>query len=305
MGFLYFSNFNIRLVEKTGDEDFFSVKGKCLQDLMSDTRLFSKDPVCILADPFLFEHNGCLYLFYEHQRKRYGKGELRMRKTSDLVHWSDEVIVLQESFHLSFPNVFRDGAEVYMIPETGADGSIRLYKADDDSLERWSEYRTIIKDGRKWADSDIFFKDGMYYLFSSIYSRKSPQARLFVSESLDGDFVEHPCSPFSSDASNARNAGRLFLHDGKLYRPVQDNTKGYGKQLSIMEIVELGPSSYRERLCREHILDLSDPFYKRGGHQFCPIVFEGRSIVATDGKQRNYNIRENLNGYCHHLCKRG
>jgi len=305
MGFLYFSNFNIRVLEKNSEEDFFSTKGKCLKTLMSDSRLFSKDPVCILADPFLFERNGVLYLFYEYQKKRYGRGELRMRKTVDLKHWSDEVVVLRENFHLSFPNVFEDGGEVYMIPETGADGSIRLYKALDDSLEKWTLFRTMINDGRTWADSDIFIKDGKYYLFSSIYSRKAPQAHIFVADSLNGSFVEHPCSPFSSDLSNARNAGRIFCYEGKLFRPVQDNTNGYGKQVSIMAIDELSPETYRESLWREHILDKTDAFYKRGGHQFCPIVYKGRLIVATDGKQRNYNIRENLNGYCHHLCKRG
>ena len=361
MGFLYFSSFNIKLIEKSENleaivkreaigkrekieaigesetieenEDFFSTRGKCVKKLMADTGLFKKDPVCILADPFLFKKNvdnntvnsaensaenstensaennaaECeeLFLFYEYQCKRYGRGELRMRKTSDLEHWSEEMTVLKEDFHLSFPNVFEDNGEYYMIPETGADGSIRLYKATDSSLTSFTPYRTIIKDGRKWADSDIVRKDGKYYLFTSIYSRKAPEARLFVADSLDGEFKEHPCSPFSTNPANARNAGRIFEHDGRLFRPVQDNTKGYGKQLSIMEITALSPDKYSETLHREHILDANDKFYKRGGHQFCPITFAGRTIIATDGKQRNYNIRENINGYCHHLRKRG
>lgn len=347
MGFLYFSSFNIKLIEKITkrekidtienreerdkretiekSEEFFSTRGKCIKRLMADTGLFKKDPVCILADPFLFkktvdnstvksadksaEKNAAereeLFMFYEYQCKRYGKGELRMRKTSDLENWSDECTVLKEDFHLSFPNVFEDNGEYFMIPETGADGSIRLYKATDGSLTNFTPYRTIIKDGRKWADSDIVKKDGKYYLFSSIYSRKAPEARLFVADSLDGEFTEHPCSPFSTSPANARNAGRIFEHEGKLFRPVQDNTKGYGKQLSIMEITALSPDKYSETLHREHILDAEDKFYKRGGHQFCPITFAGRTIIATDGKQRNYNIRENINGYCHHLRKRG
>jgi len=305
MGFLYFSNFNVNLVEKTGDEDFFSTRGKSVYKMMSDTGLLTKDPVCVLADPFLFEKDGILYLFYECQVKRYGHGDLRMRKTTDLKHWSDEVCVLKEDFHLSFPNVFEDNGEVYMIPETGADGSIRLYKAVDDSLEKWVPFRYIIKDGHCWADSSIVIKDGRYYLFSNIHSRKTPEAHIFVSDSLDGEFVEHPCSPYSKSASDARNAGRLFVHEGKLYRPVQDCSKGYGKQLSIMEVKELGPDSYKEECFREHILDKSNAFYKRGGHHFCPITYKGRILVATDGKQRNYNIRENLNGYCHHIRKRG
>ena len=381
MGFLYFSSFNINLIEKgenleerekseaierekgenleervkreaieDGEErlkrvkieaseerverdEFFSTGGRCVYRLMADTGLFKRDPVCILADPFLFKKNveksdeensekkGVessekstgkseaegeeLFLFYEYQCKRYGRGELRMRKTRDLVHWSEEWTVLREDFHLSFPNVFEDNGEYYMIPETGADGSIRLYKATDESLANFRPYRTIIRDGRKWADSDIVKKDGKYYLFTSIYSRKAPEARLFVAGSLDGEFKEHPCSPYSTSPANARNAGRIFEHEGKLFRPVQDNTKGYGKQLSIMEITALSPDSYNETLHREHILDAEDKFYKRGGHQFCPITFAGRTIIATDGKQRNYNIRENINGYCHHLRKRG
>jgi len=270
---------------------------------MSDTRLLSKDPVCIIADPFLFFHKGELYLFYEHQTKCFGLGQLRMRKTKDLVNWSDERTILSEPFHLSFPNVFEDGGEVYMIPETGNDGSIRLYKADDDSLEKWSLYRTVIKDGSMWADSDIYKKDGKYYLFTSIYQRSAPPARLFISDSLDGEFLEHPCSPISTDVSIARNAGRLFIHEGKLYRPVQDNTKGYGKQVSIMEVTEISPVTYKEKLLKADIFDTTVPFYKRGGHQFCPIEFNGRTIVATDGKERNYNISENFILFCHHLFK--
>lgn len=305
MGFLYFNNFNIKIIEKKSSEEFFSTSGKCIKTLMSDTHIFHKNPVCILADPFLFEQSGFLYLFYEFQQGRYGRGEIRMRKTEDLEHWSDEATVLRENFHLSFPNVFEDHGDFYMIPETSHDGSIRLYKASGGDLEHWSLYRTILKNGKAWSDSDIYFKDGKYYLFSCVYSRKRTQAHLFVSDSLDGDFSEHPCSPYSYDVSCARNAGRIFSYNGDLFRPAQDNTKGYGKQLSIMRIDEIGPDIYRESLYRKHILNLSDPFYKRGGHQFCPLTFKGRMIIATDGKQRNYNIREGINGYRNHICKRG
>lgn len=305
MGLLHFSNFNIKIIEKESSEDFFSTSGKCIKTLMSDTHILHKNPVCILADPFLFEQSGVLYLFYEFQQGRYGRGEIRMRKTEDLEHWSDEITILRENFHLSFPNVFEDHGTFYMIPETSNDGSIRLYKALDRSLEHWSLYRTIINDGKAWSDSDIIFKDGKYYLFSCVFSQRSTRAHLFVADSLDGDFTEHPCSPYSSDISSARNAGRIFSHNGDLFRPAQDNTKGYGKQMSIMRIEEIGPDTYKESIYREHILDKSDSFYKRGGHQFCPLIFKGRTIIATDGKQRNYNIWENIHGYRNHICKRG
>ena len=304
MGLGYFSGFSIRLIEKSGADDFFSTSGKTLLEMQSETAFTGKDPVCILADPFLVSKDGEIFLFYECQKKRYGKGDLRMRKTRDLVHWSDEKVVLEENFHLSFPNVFEHEGNTYMIPETGADGSIRLYKADDESLEKWSLERTIVNDGQLWADSDIFFKDGYCYLFSSTYSRKEPKAHLFVSESLtDAEFREHPLSPYCSSPASARNAGRIFSYEGRLFRPVQDCSEGYGKQISIMEITDISPESYREVLYRKHILPEED-FYKRGGHQFCPLFACGRTIVATDAKVRNFNFRENVNGYTHHLFKK-
>lgn len=56
------------------------------------------------ADPFLFSWHGRLFLFYESKRL-FSPGVIMMRYTDDLLHWSDETLVLQESFHLSFPNV--------------------------------------------------------------------------------------------------------------------------------------------------------------------------------------------------------
>lgn len=303
MGFLYFSNFNIRIAEKTGREDFFSTSGKEVLRIMSDTRFLSKDPVCVCADPFLFEHKGELFLFYEYQKKRYGLGELHMRKTSDLKEWSSDKLVLKENFHLSFPNVFEDNGNIYMLPETGADGSIRLYKATDDSLEHWELSNTIIRDGRMWSDSDIVRKDGHYYLYSSIHSRKKPEPHIFVSDSPEGEFRELSYSPLESDPAKARNAGRFFSYDGKLFRPAQDCSKGYGKQLSILEIKKMDENGYYEEMSHAHILDKTDKFFRRGGHQFCPVNFNGKWIIATDAKQRNYNLRENLAGIRRHLFK--
>lgn len=305
MGFLYYYNFNIRIIEKRDGDSIFSTEGRTLYELMSDTGLLSRNPVSILADPFLFVKDDVLYLFYECQCGRYGKGELRMRKSSDLVHWSEEKSVLREDFHLSFPNVFEYHGEVYMIPETGAAGSIRLYRAADNTLERWIYVRDLVNDGRMWADTALLEKEGSCYLFSNVHSRKAPEAHLFVSDGLDCGFSEHPESPYNTNAATARNAGRILEYGGKLYRPVQDCSKGYGKQISVMSIDELDREHYRESLCKEHIIDTADGFYRRGGHQFCQVTFKGRNLVATDAKQRNYNIREQINGYCHHICKRG
>ena len=296
MGLFYNYNFNIRLVEKTPGTEMFSSRGKVLKELRSDTALFKREPVCVLADPFLLEKDGWLHLFYECQIRHRGKGVLRMIRTKDLESWTEPVTVLEEPFHLSFPNVFEDNGRYYMLPETGADGSIRLYSSED--LVHWTLYRVILQDGRQWADSTIVAKDGKYFLISSVYnSFKDIRMHVFVSDSLDGEFRELPCSPVDADSSCARNAGSVFSFEGLLYRPAQDCSEGYGKNMSIMEITNLSAESYEERPAARLILDKTDGFFRRGGHQFNPVVFRGRTIVALDGKQRNYNIIDKLRSF--------
>lgn len=128
--------------------------------------------------------------------------------------------------------------------------------------------------------------------------------RLFTADSLNGEYKEHPCSPITTDLDRARNAGRLFARDRATLRPCQDCSLGYGKQLSVMRVSELTPTTYKEEVEAKHILDKEDPFFKYGGHHFCPQEFLGRQFVAVDAKQRNYNIRELINGRINHLRKR-
>ena len=84
---LYINNFSIRISDNTDDE-LFSNKGKTLKIIKSDTSLFRFDPIVVIADPFLFSYKNELYLFYESQKKWYGKGKLCMIKTSNLKDWS-------------------------------------------------------------------------------------------------------------------------------------------------------------------------------------------------------------------------
>ena len=99
--------------------------------------LWGIKPVITQADPFLFVRGDELYLFFEHQRAGES-GRIAMMKTRDLQTWTEPVSVLQEPFHLSFPHVFEDGGKVYMIPETQAADSVRLYCADGNDLSHFT-----------------------------------------------------------------------------------------------------------------------------------------------------------------------
>ena len=290
---LFVRNFNIRILEKSSTDSFFSTEGECILDILSDTSLFNTNAPSLLADPFLFDFNEELFLFYEHQDKWIGgKGRICMRKTKDLAEWTPEVDVLIEPFHLSFPWVFEEDGNVYMLPETGGDRNIRLYKAEDETLTKWRLCKIIMEDELPWSDSVIYKKDGMYYLFTSHDLNSTQSQHLFISEKLFGPYREHPSSPIYEGRDGGRNAGSIIKHDGSLYRPVQVCVHSYGEQTSIMKIEVLTPTEYKESLYKKDIINTTNPIYREGGHQFNPIIYNGRCIVATDNRCKNYSIIE-------------
>jgi hypothetical protein len=52
--------------------------------------------------------------------------------------------------------------------------------------------------------------------------------------------------PALIDASAARPAGRVFEHEGALWRPAQDCRVGYGSGLALCRIDALAPGAFRQ-----------------------------------------------------------
>ena len=297
----FITNFNIRVLEKDGNDELFSYKGRKLLDIMSDTSLFSFNELEVCADPFLFIHQDRLFLFYEKQYKLSGKGYLCMVSTTDLVNWSPESIVLKEKFHLSFPFVFEDDGHVYMVPESSNDYSIRLYEATDSSLMKWNYVKNLVLEEDNWVDSSIILHDNCYYLFTTTTQNGIQSQRLFFSEKLTNTFVEHPCSPIYIGNDCGRNGGSILAIKDDLYRPAQDCVGGYGTQINILKIDMLSQTEYREHIHRNNIIDTSMKFYKGGGHQFNMVQYNDRVIVATDAKTKNYNLIETIRRIVSHF----
>ena len=250
------------------------------------------DPVWIDADPFLFVHNDRLFLFYEDLHFYHYLGVIKMISTTDLIHWTEPVLITHEpDCHFSYPFVFEDNGEVYMMPETGDQHNIRLYKADNEDLTSFSLHKVIME--RKdipvnmvydYADSCIYKKDGLYYLFTSTKTKESYYLHLYISEKLEGPYKEHPATPIVKSNAIGRCAGSLLEHDGHLYRYAQDCGETYGGQVHLLEIDRLTPTEFKEHIVKENILYKDQCFYKYGGHQVNFIKFKNKIILATDAK---------------------
>ena len=233
------------------------------------------------ADPFLFvnQKDGYLYLFHEEERLK-AKAPIRARRTKDLKHWEDLGVVLREKHHLSYPNVFNFGDDIYMLPETRECDAIILYRAIEFPY-RWEKYRVLVE-GDKYADSCIFFHNGLWYLFTTAWYGKKNGLRLFYSESIDGEYTEHPQSPVTDDVGLSRCGGAVFQYGGKMYRPAQFCTNYYGESLNVYEITELSTTIYKERFVTK-MIDKGSDWNVRGGHHLNTTVYKGKRLVVMDG----------------------
>lgn len=252
----------------------------------------SLNPTIIEADPFLFVKGDTLYLFYE-SKKIFSSGIIKMTKTKDLYNWSKPVIVLDEPFHLSFPFVFEDNGDIYMIPETGEDKSVRLYKAENSDLSRFIFVRSLLnrKESENvtidYADSCILIKNNKYYLFTTVQYEGINHLELYISDNLYSTFSNHTKSAICTSNRYGRNAGSIIQFNNSFYRVSQDCVKRYGDNVSLHRIVTLTENEYKEELYMENIYNqtIQNKFYKNGGHQFNIAKFKGNIIIATDAKE--------------------
>lgn len=200
----------------------------------------------LIADPFLMQEGKSSYLFYEVLNEDTGQGDLAVSVSTDGENWTYQGVVLDEDFHLSYPQVFKHEGSIYMIPESCAAGSVRLYRATNFPTE-WAFERTLIE--KPLVDPTIFRHEDHWWLFASP-ADDWDDLRLYFSKTLDPtDWKEHPQSPIVEGSKRfARQGGRIIREDGRLFRIAQDHKLHYGHQLWAMEIDRLTPEEYSETL---------------------------------------------------------
>ena len=154
--------------------------------------------------------------------------------------------MLERPYHLSYPCVFRTGTAIYMIPETGANGTVELYRCVR-FPDKWDLEKELFK--AKAVDTTIWMDDGLFWYFVTLQELRGSgsQLWLFYATALTGEWTPHPCNPISTDVRNSRGAGAIFQNDGKLFRPSQDCSKHYGYSFTLNQIVVLDRYQYQEK----------------------------------------------------------
>lgn len=202
------------------------------------------------ADPFLVEKGKDIYLFLEKKIYKNNKAHLVLKSSID--NFKSEQDILNTEYHLSYPQVLFDKGEYYLLPESSENHSLELYRADQ-FPKQWHKIRTIFDD-EKIVDATLLKYNGLYYLFfntqvDSDMSVFSVLKIYYTNDLVSGQWHEHPYKHFI-DVRYARQGGSFIYEQGNLYRVSQDNSKSYGRKITIFKVDELTENKYSEKIDR-------------------------------------------------------
>jgi hypothetical protein len=201
-----------------------------------------------VADPFMVRERDRWWLFLEVFNHKLGKGEIALARSNDGYHWQYQQMILAETFHLSYPYVFQCEANWYMIPESCAANSVRLYQASK-FPDKW-EFVSEILVGSRFVDASILNFNDRWWLFVGVEPTAGAACntlRLYSADRPDGDWHEHPQSPIVSDSIEiSRPAGRMRQIENRPIRFAQDCTVTYGHNVRAIQIETLTIDEYVE-----------------------------------------------------------
>ena len=245
-------------------------------------------PAGAVADPFMCRVGGAWYMFFEIVNQLSWRGEIAFATSADGYSWRYGGRVLQEPFHMSYPHVFQWQDDFYMIPETGAVKSVRLYRAEQ-FPDRW-EYLATILDGGRFVDNSIFRYRDRWWLFTEAGAEHmKPSLRLYVAPDLVGPWAEHPDSPVADHRLDiCRPAGRVVEVDNAPMRLAQSVSLDVTvrREIRALRITELSDQCYREEAVQSApMLPLGEEPWNAGGahHMDVHELQDGRWIACVDG----------------------
>lgn len=180
-----------------------------------------------VADPFVFSHEGTVYLFAEIFDYLTRKGTIGY---SSYVNgkWQKWRIAIDEPFHMSYPNVFVRDGQIYMVPETSADHTLRLYRAVSFPAT-WQLEKIIAKDV-DWVDTTFFVHEKCCCAITTDISDLENHKNLMLSFDDQWDLMS--CKEIHEKQTDiSRSGGNFIVEDHRIVRVTQDCRDHYGSAL--------------------------------------------------------------------------
>jgi hypothetical protein len=207
------------------------------------------------ADPFVMKRDSRYYIFLEDYDDRIGRGRLaavEVEADGSLQVFED---ILPCPYHLSFPFIFEEDGETWMIPEISQSSAVQLYRSVE-FPNKW-EMHKVLMNGVSAADTMLIKKPEGWYMLTNLSPFNTPdhlsQLHVFYADSyLSTDWKPVSTLPVVNNPRNGRNAGILIAHEGNHYRVRQRQAFGqYGAGFSVAKIIRLDKEGYAEETFRE------------------------------------------------------
>ena len=151
---------------------------------------------------------------------------------------------MDDKKHLSYPFIFMENNDIFVICEAYKSKKLNLYKINktDLSLEKVRE----IFPNQEAIDPTIIKFNDKYWLFYSMKEKADENLYLAYANSLSENFIQHPQNPIKSCKASSRSAGTPFILNNEIYRPAQNCQKFYGEKIVINKINILNEKEFSE-----------------------------------------------------------
>jgi hypothetical protein len=198
-----------------------------------------------LADPFPFRHQGRNFIFVEQYLNTKSRGCIAVVTVDRDGTITAPQIVLEEPHHLSYPFVFEQDGQIWMIPESGAARNVSLYRAVE-FPHRWTREACLVEGIECYDTTPLQRADGFWFFVSPRLwgSTSWDVLSIYRAESLTGVWTQHAEDPVLIDATLSRSAGAFIRQGGRTLRPVQDCSRYYGGAVTFCQIDALDRSKF-------------------------------------------------------------
>lgn len=263
----------------------------CKNPIIGPGDIDSEEYILGVADPFLMPRTDNVWdIFFEiiYLNKEPDSAIGHAISYDQGSSWKYTTNVLEPETHISFPFIFANKNQIYMVPEEGGNSGkkVHLYKSTNYPNE-WKRINTIIDAEHYIGDTVLFKWNGYWWALTG--DSKSSNLYVYYSKNLKRDnWSPHNKNPVVTARPAAeRPAGRPLLHKNNPVLFFQDGSEQYGGKVRVYELTKLNPEIYEDsELDESPILSGSGALlgWNSGRmHHIDPHCINGNLICAIDG----------------------
>lgn len=198
------------------------------------------------ADPFVIKHKDINYVFFEMYDRIKRKGCIGYREIKKNGKFTRMRKIYEDNCHLSYPLIFKENGNCYIIPESSAKKQVYLLKALN-FPKKWCKEKIILND-IKLVDSTFLDFKGDKFIFSTPILEDNVSSLSICNITKYGLSEEKLIKPIIKDKSKARMAGNFIYHNSDIIRVSQDCSISYGGGIVFSKIESINEDGIEEKI---------------------------------------------------------